>query len=180
MNSFLSRANSVFAFSLSVTAALTFACFLTTNFLDYGEKVEIKVSDAIVRNIEDFNAHRQKNDLGSLSFDLKADLTPVFNWNLKQLFLYLLAEYETKNNKVNQVVLWDKIIMRGQNAKIDLKNMHTLYYFFDDGHGLKGNQNVTITLRWNLVPNAGYLGLVTGTGNHQFAFPKTYASSRRQ
>lgn len=30
-------------------------------------------------------------------------LTPLFNWNVKQLFLYLTAEYETENNEFNQV-----------------------------------------------------------------------------
>lgn len=26
------------------------------------------------------------------------DLEPIFNWNVKQLFLYLTAEYTTENN----------------------------------------------------------------------------------
>ena len=33
----------------------------------------------------------------------QADLNPLFNWNVKQLFLYLTAEYETPNNQLNQV-----------------------------------------------------------------------------
>lgn len=36
-----------------------------------------------------------------------------------------------------QVVLWDKIILRGENAVLDFKNMNTKYYFWDDGNGLK-------------------------------------------
>jgi len=40
-----------------------------------------------------------------MHFDLNADLTPVFNWNVKQLFVYLVAEYKTKNNQVNQVFI---------------------------------------------------------------------------
>ena len=59
--------------------------------------------------------------MGFLTFDLKADLTPLFNWNVKQLFLYLTAEYETQANVVNQVVLWDKIIQRGENAVLDYR-----------------------------------------------------------
>ena len=43
MNTFLSRLNALFAFSLSVTASLTFACFLTTHFLDYGQDVNIEI-----------------------------------------------------------------------------------------------------------------------------------------
>lgn len=75
--------------------------------------------------------------MGFLTFDLKTDLTPLFNWNVKQLFLYLTAEYVTPNNVLNQVVLWDKIILRGENAVLDFKNMNTKYYFWDDGNGLK-------------------------------------------
>ena len=62
-----------------------------------------------------------QNDLGFLTFDLQADLAPLFNWNVKQLFLYLTAEYETQANAVNQVVLWDKIIQRGENAVLDYR-----------------------------------------------------------
>ena len=78
-----------------------------------------------------------QNDLGYLTFDLKVDLEPLFNWNVKQLFLYLSAEYSTPRNAVNQVVLWDKIIQRGENAVLDYRSMNTKYYFWDDGNGLK-------------------------------------------
>lgn len=53
----------------------------------------------------EYAVSREKNDLGALRFDLNTDLTPLFNWNTKQLFLYLTAEYQTQNNKVNQVSL---------------------------------------------------------------------------
>ena len=46
----------------------------------------------------DYSASREKNDLGFITFDLQADLNPLFNWNVKQLFLYLTAEYVTENN----------------------------------------------------------------------------------
>ncbi len=31
------------------------------------------------------------------------------------------------------------------------------YYFWDDGNGLLGHKNVTMTLSWNVIPNAGNL-----------------------
>ena len=51
----------------------------------------------------DYSALREKQDLGYIMFDLQADLTPLFNWNAKQLFVFLTAEYETVDNKLNQV-----------------------------------------------------------------------------
>lgn len=93
--------------------------------------------ERIRKNVPDYSASREKKDLGFLTFDLQADLTSLFNWNVKELFLYLTAEYKTVDNQLNQVVLWDKIILRGENALLDYKNMNTKYYFWDDGNGLK-------------------------------------------
>lgn len=45
-----------------------------------------------------------------ISFDLDADLRSVFSWNTLQLFVFLQAEYETPENKINHIVLWDSII----------------------------------------------------------------------
>lgn len=35
------------------------------------------------------------------------------------------------------MVIWDKIIRRGESADLDYKDIKAKYYFFDDGHGLK-------------------------------------------
>ena len=48
MNTFLSRLNALFAFSLTVAAAVTFATFLTTHFRDNTEFVDIDVNKVIV------------------------------------------------------------------------------------------------------------------------------------
>merc|ERR1711962_1141619 len=117
-----------------------------TAFDEHRADVDIQTVRLFVKNVPDFTTDRSKNDLGFLSWDLKANLTHLFNWNVKQLFLYLTAEYETADNKLNQVVLWDKIIQRGENAVLDYKGLTTKYYFWDDGNGLIGNKNVTMTL----------------------------------
>jgi signal peptidase complex subunit 3 len=48
--------------------------------------------------VPNYSANRAKNDLASLNFDIQVDVSPVFNWNVKQLFLYLVAEYSTPSN----------------------------------------------------------------------------------
>jgi len=176
MHTFWNRANTLFAFTCSVTAALTFAAFCTTHLLDNQRMTQIGVDKTMVRNIEEYYAD-MTNDLGVVHFSLKANLTDVFNWNCKQLFLYLLAEYETADNKVNQVVLWDKIIRRGENAVLNLKKMNTKYYFFDDGNFLRGKE-VKLSLHWNVIPNAGYMWMVPPKNHHSFVFPDKYMSKR--
>ncbi|NXP35855.1 SPCS3 peptidase, partial [Leiothrix lutea] len=146
------------------------------------------------KNVEDFTGPRERSDLGFVTFDITADilngkkcmvffltgihLQSIFDWNVKQLFLYLSAEYSTKNNALNQVVLWDKIMLRGDNPRLSLKDMKSKYFFFDDGNGLKGNRNITLTLSWNVVPNAGILPLVTGSGHVSVPFPDTYETTK--
>jgi len=178
MNTFLSRGNALLAFSLSVLASLTFCCFASTFFNDNRRPADVKTVQVVVKNVADYSASREKNDLGFLTFDLEADLSSVFNWNAKQLFLYLLAEYQTPKNTLNQVVLWDKIILRGENAKLDVKGINTKYYFWDDGNGLRANKNITLSLHWNVIPNAGLLPIVASHGLHTFAFPGQYATGR--
>ena len=76
------------------------------------------------------------------------------------------------------MVLWDKIILRGENALLDYRSMNTKYYFWDDGNGLLNHQNVTMTLSWNIIPNAGNLPRIMSSGKHSFAFPDAYTTSR--
>ena len=42
--------------------------------------------------------HGAGHDQAILSLQLDADLRSVFNWNVKQLFVYITAEYETDAN----------------------------------------------------------------------------------
>ena len=48
-------------------------------------------------------------------------MSELFHWNNKQLFVYILAEYQTEQNDINQVVVWDRIIKRGEKMKLNLK-----------------------------------------------------------
>ena len=90
------------------------------------------------------------NDQAFINFDLKADLSPLFNWNVKvitnsfvmtifvillqALYLYLTAEYITETNVLNEMVLWDKIVMNGEKMELDMKsakvNTVNHYLFF--------------------------------------------------
>ncbi|KPP76118.1 Signal peptidase complex subunit 3-like [Scleropages formosus] len=74
MNTVLSRANSLFAFSLSVMAALTFGCFITTAFKERTVPVHIHVSKVLLKNVDDFTGPRERSDLGIINFDISADI----------------------------------------------------------------------------------------------------------
>ena len=86
-----------------------------------------------LKNLKSLRNHRGI-DQAVLSFDLNADLRPAFHWNLKQLFVYVVAEYETSANPLNQVIIWDKIV-KSQKGKylvmlLDSSHMYNLLLFF--------------------------------------------------
>lgn len=199
MNTFLTRMNAVFAFALSNLAVMTIVLVLSTMFKvcvdrrfvhlfshvcilifqDYSEapNIKLEVVNKIVKNMPNYSVSRERNDLGFISFNLDADFSKVFDWNVKQLFLYITAEYQTANNDLNQVVLWDHIMLREDDPKLFLRNQHTKYYFWDDGVGLLGNKNVTLSLSMNVIPNAGFLPIhFISKSLQKFAFPSTYDS----
>ncbi|XP_055588870.1 signal peptidase complex subunit 3-like [Uranotaenia lowii] len=49
----------------------TFCCLASTFFNDYGTPTRINTVKVLVKNVPDFTASREKNDLGVLTFDLK-------------------------------------------------------------------------------------------------------------
>ena len=113
-------------------------------------------------------------DRALLSFDIKVDFAPAFHWNIKQLFVYVVAIYETEG-RLNQVVLWDKIVEAGDNKIIDERNVFVKYALVDQGDELRG-KDVTLQLQWDHMPITGYLHMdkqPIETTSH-FTLPSVY------
>ncbi|KAG5450798.1 Signal peptidase complex subunit 3 [Clonorchis sinensis] len=179
MNTLLTRCSALLTSTLTLLAAVMFLCFLSTAFQKPSYSAKLSVGRVAVDSANDYSqSTNANNDLGLITVDLESSLDHLFNWNVKQLFVYLTAEYQTPENRANEVVLWDKIILRGSQANLMYRNMNSKYYFWDDGHGLRGNQNVTLKLYVNTIPNVGLLSFLTTTGSFTFSFPSTYTSRR--
>lgn len=56
----------------------------------------------------------KKEEYAIIKFSLEADLSSLFTWNTKQVFVYVTAEWPENNsgnsNVTNQAVIWDSII----------------------------------------------------------------------
>eukprot|EP00128_Syssomonas_multiformis_P008964 Colp12_sorted_trinity150504_noHs@18887 len=177
MNTFLSRANGLTAYTMTWLAALAFICFLTT-FLEHPHpEADVTFTSVHLQPIREHPQNPTATDYAFLKFDMYADVSSLFNWNVQMLFLYVTAEYETRQHKVNQVVLWDRIVMRERsNHIISVKDMKTKYDFFDATYGgLKGN-NVTLSLHYNVIPLAGLLPR-SSIGHRSFIFPVSYGTN---
>ncbi|KKY18367.1 putative microsomal signal peptidase subunit [Phaeomoniella chlamydospora] len=60
---------------------------------------------------------QKKEEYAQIKFDLSADFSSLFNWNTKQLFVYVLATYPPTNragdvvgSELNEAIVWDTII----------------------------------------------------------------------
>jgi signal peptidase complex subunit 3 len=116
-------------------------------------------------------------DRALLSFDIDVDLEPAFHWNVKQLFVYVVAQYDTPASsttatsssssssqqaaplpaRTNQVVLWDKIVESTDPTKrIQEDNVFVKYALIDAGNQLRG-RSVQLQLQWDHMPITGML-----------------------
>ena len=46
----------------------------------------------------DFTTSRQESDLATIKFSIDGNLSNLFDWNTKQIFMYLVCEYQSANN----------------------------------------------------------------------------------
>uniref|UniRef100_A0A915Q1Q6 Signal peptidase complex subunit 3 n=1 Tax=Setaria digitata TaxID=48799 RepID=A0A915Q1Q6_9BILA len=224
MHTVWARANAIFAFVLSVLSALTFCVFITTVWLPNSAPVTLSANNVRVKNFVDYASEGSRSDVVMAELNIKVDVTPIFNWNVKEIFLFLVAEYSTPKTPLNQtrfydssssgsgeagvdngyrirkdmlhihakklkkfkyekyysfeIVLWDKVVRRGDWSLIHEESITPKYYFMDDGANLLNHKNVTLVLRWNVVPNAGYLATAQGEGQYRIEFPSNYHSGR--
>ena len=98
-------------------------------------------------------------DRALLSFDIDADMKPAFHWNVKQLFVYVVASYETPSKAINDVVIWDKIIENIDSDKdkhIQQDDIFVKYALVDQGNELRG-KDVTLKLMWDHMPITGFV-----------------------
>eukprot|EP00538_Stauroneis_constricta_P003604 CAMPEP_0119556056 /NCGR_PEP_ID=MMETSP1352-20130426/8113_1 /TAXON_ID=265584 /ORGANISM="Stauroneis constricta, Strain CCMP1120" /LENGTH=88 /DNA_ID=CAMNT_0007602947 /DNA_START=247 /DNA_END=510 /DNA_ORIENTATION=+ len=84
-------------------------------------------------------------------------MTPAFHWNIKQLFVYVVASYETSTKVKNQVVIWDKIVEATSPKKIiEETNLFVKYGLVDQGKGLR-DKDIQLQLMWDHMPITGLL-----------------------
>ena len=86
----------------------------------------------------------------------RADLSGVFNWNVKQLFVYISATYATKSNSFNEVVIWDKVVTSPDAAKLVLTEQYNKYPLVDQRADLRDTP-ITLSIFWDIMPITGIL-----------------------
>jgi signal peptidase complex subunit 3 len=117
--------------------------------------------------------HYEDCDRAVVFFDFNADLTSLWHWNVKQLFVYLVVSYDSPTSTRNELTLWDRIVVTKSDAKFDVQR--SVEYFFDDkSFDLRGVK-VHAELRYQVMSHTGYAPYGTVRGAEvDFTLPKEY------
>ncbi|KAF7168613.1 hypothetical protein CNMCM5623_001582 [Aspergillus felis] len=116
MHSSLNRAQGVFGFF--TTVALFVAGIAALSVLLYpahDAKAEVTLKNAQVIKGRPNYYSTKKEEYAQIRFDLNADLSSLFNWNTKQIFVYVYASYSSSDKKSSllpnsESIIWDTII----------------------------------------------------------------------
>ncbi len=151
------RVNAVFFFSISALMALGALSSVTTLWLPPRAVVRtLRVTKLAALREQRTAARAEPQDRAILRFDIDADLTGVFNWNVKQLFAFVSATYATPTNAFAEVVIWDAIVPNVSAARLLGTDVLNKYPLVDQRAELRG-ADVALRLHWDVMPITGVL-----------------------
>ncbi|GJP39608.1 hypothetical protein CLOM_g23961 [Closterium sp. NIES-68] len=171
MHTWLYRGNAVITLSVFLLIALSVLASLSERLHTSAPTVDLDLLD-----VEHFwripGGPFQGNDEAVLALNITANLTSVFTWNTKQLFVFVTADFSTPKHPLNQVSLWDAIIERKEDAALQFTREISEYSLMDQGNSLRGLP-FNLTVYWNVMPIVGGLsmGKVSFSG---FSMPPNY------
>ena len=167
------RLNVIFTYGVTCLALISGLASLSLAILP--SHAEVSITNPEVLRMRYVNQNFASGEQAFLQFDIDADLTGLWNWNVKQLFVFLVAEYKTKHSKLNQAIIWDTIIQEEEMAHIDIRKENAKYPLVDVQNQLR-KLDVNLTLRWDIMPFVGPLRSGGGQKHNvvDFRLPKEY------
>ncbi|KAI7883156.1 signal peptidase 22 kDa subunit [Lichtheimia hyalospora FSU 10163] len=163
MHNLQQRANVAFSYACTVLGSILAVIAAISYITGYPSvPSDIRVDTNALRVVsrrygpEYYDYGTPKSHFAKVNFDLDVDFTPVFNWNTKQVFVTVVAEYESKTHDRNSIVLWDHIIENKQDANLTLRNVQNKYAFIDVSRKWS-HQPIDLSLRWDITPHVGVL-----------------------
>ncbi|KAF1954136.1 signal peptidase 22 kDa subunit [Byssothecium circinans] len=112
MHSTLVRIQNVFGFFTTVAFSVAAVIALSTFIHPQTPSATVSLSNVqVVRGRPHYYSYK-KDEYAHVKFDLDADLSTLFNWNTKQVFLYLKVVYASPkpNEPPSEAVIWDAIL----------------------------------------------------------------------
>ncbi|KZT53745.1 signal peptidase complex subunit 3 [Calocera cornea HHB12733] len=131
-----------------------------------------------IKTVQVYQERYRPNEVAWLRFDLDADLRPLWTWNTKQVFAYLVVSYADAPNGTlsshapaaedglggsevrkagNDIVAWDRIVRRQKDARIRIEGGRNKYPLKAVGKKFFGAEPFSAKLMYNVQPWVGLL-----------------------
>ncbi|KAI6783007.1 Signal peptidase complex subunit-like protein [Emericellopsis cladophorae] len=202
MHNSLNRLQTVFGFF--TTVAFTLGCLIALTDL-WAERTPTGVIKATNTQVVKGRPHyysSKKEEYAIIKFSLDADLSSLFTWNTKQLFVYVTAEWpapEVGINATNEAVIWDSIItnpsadhlvnlgpigkkklkasaggksIAPERGLLKLKNQKPKYQISHPSGKIASAEDVTLKVHYNVQP---WFGLLTWNTQSDIGRWKSFA-----
>ncbi|ROW06236.1 hypothetical protein VMCG_04676 [Cytospora schulzeri] len=187
MHSSVLRAQNVFGFFTTVAFVVAFLIAGTDYLAPRSPSASIKAVNTQVVMGRPYYYSTTKEEYAIIKFSLDADLSSLFNWNTKQVFVYVTAEWPASGddkNATNQAVIWDQIITSPSSdhlanigpatmrklkksaagkaidpsrGKLSIKNQRPKYQITHPSSKIGETDNVQLKLHYNVQPWVGAL-----------------------
>ncbi|KAF1928347.1 signal peptidase 22 kDa subunit [Didymella exigua CBS 183.55] len=111
MHSALVRLQNVFGFFTTVAFTVATVIALSSFISPQSPTADIQLRNVqVVKGRPHYYSYK-KEEYAHVKFDLDTDLSSLFNWNTKQVFVYLKAVYPgTKSEPSSEAIIWDAIV----------------------------------------------------------------------
>ncbi|OQO13898.1 hypothetical protein B0A48_00773 [Cryoendolithus antarcticus] len=117
MHSTFVRIQNVFGLFTSVAFAVAAAIAFSVVLSPQSPKAKLELRNVQVVKGRPHYYSTKREEYANVRFDLDADLSTLFNWNTKQIFLYITASYpspsstsDTTTAPDSEAIIWDAII----------------------------------------------------------------------
>ncbi|KAH9875927.1 hypothetical protein IAQ61_003392 [Plenodomus lingam] len=112
MHSALVRLQNVFGFFTTVAFSVAAVIALSTLVIPQTPSAQLQMRNVQVVKGRPHYYSRKKEEYAHVRFDLDADLKSLFNWNTKQVFVYIKAVYPSHraSDPPSEAIIWDAIL----------------------------------------------------------------------
>ncbi|CAK3838675.1 related to SPC3-signal peptidase subunit [Lecanosticta acicola] len=113
MHSSLVRIQNVFGFFTSVAFTVAAVIAVSVVLSPQTPEASLELKNVKVAKGRPHYYSTKREEYAHVTFNLDTDLTSLFNWNTKQIFLYITASYPSKSPSTippSEAVIWDAII----------------------------------------------------------------------
>jgi len=117
-----------------------------------------EVTKLVVHDVPHFKP-KYGRDRIVLAMEIDVDLTRVWDWNVKQIFVWVEAAYVTPDHPDgNRVVVWDHILHSPEESKIHVEKTLSKYPIEDTGSKHMKNNTVVLSVSYDVFPWVGMTG----------------------